>query len=132
MPVVAECGGFLYLGRRLADHDGVFHDMVGVLPGEAKNSGKLARFGYAELSSARDNMLLKQGETVSVHEFHYWDSTENGHDLTAGKSLTGRKWECGYARDTIYAGFPHLYMAGYPFMAERFVDAARKYMESHR
>ncbi|MBR2547510.1 MAG: cobyrinate a,c-diamide synthase [Eubacterium sp.] len=132
MPVVAECGGFLYLGRRLADHDGVFHDMVGLLPGEAKNSGRLARFGYAELSSANDNMLLKQGETVSAHEFHYWDSTENGHDLTAGKSLTGRKWECGYARDTIYAGFPHLYMAGYPFMAERFVEAARKYKGSSR
>ena len=129
MPVVAECGGFLYLGRRLADRDGVFHDMAGVLPGEAKNSGHLARFGYAELSSAKDSMLLKQGESVSVHEFHYWDSTENGHDLTAGKSLTGRKWECGFARDTIYAGFPHLYMAGYPFMAERFVEAARKYME---
>lgn len=129
MPTVAECGGFLYLSRRLADRDGVFHDMVGVLPGEAKNSGRLARFGYAELSSAKDNLLLKQGETVSVHEFHYWDSTENGHDLTAGKSLTGRKWECGFARDTIYAGFPHLYMAGYPFMAERFVEAARKYMK---
>lgn len=129
MPVVAECGGFLYLGKRLADRDGVFHDMAGVLPGEAKDSGHLARFGYAELSPVKDNMLLKQGETVSVHEFHYWDSTENGHDLVAGKSLTGRKWECGFARDTIYAGFPHLYMAGYPFMAERFVEAARRYME---
>ncbi len=129
MPVVAECGGFLYLGKRLADRDGIFHDMAGVLPGEAKDSGHLARFGYAELSPVKDNMLLKQGETVSVHEFHYWDSTENGHDLVAGKSLTGRKWECGFARETIYAGFPHLYMAGYPFMAERFVEAARRYME---
>ncbi len=132
MPVVAECGGFLYLGRRLADRDGVLHEMAGVLPGEARNSGRLARFGYAELSSSNDNLLLKQGESVSVHEFHYWDSTENGHDLVAAKSLTGRKWECGFARDTIYAGFPHLYMAGYPFMAERFVSAARKYMESGR
>ena len=132
MPTVAECGGFLYLGKRLADHDGVFHEMAGVLPGEAKNSGHLARFGYAELSSAKDNMLLKEGESVSVHEFHYWDSTENGHDLVAGKSLTGRKWECGFARDTIYAGFPHLYMAGYPFMAQRFVEAARKYQTMKR
>ncbi len=132
MPTVAECGGFLYLGRRLADHDGVFHEMAGVLPGEAKNSGHLARFGYADLSSTKPSLLLKEGESVAVHEFHYWDSTENGHDLTAAKSLTGRKWECGFARDTIYAGFPHLYMAGYPFMAERFVKAAREYMKSGR
>ena len=127
MPIVAECGGFLYLGKQLAGRDGVFHDMAGVLPGSAGNGGKLVRFGYAELKSSKDSMLLKKGESVPVHEFHYWDSTENGHDLSASKTLSGRTWECGFAGDTMYAGFPHLYMAGHPEMAERFVEACRSY-----
>lgn len=130
MPVVAECGGFLYLGKKLADRDGVYHEMAGVLPGEAKNGGKLIRFGYAELESSKDSMLLKKGERIPVHEFHYWDSTDNGCDLSASKTLSGRTWECGFAGDTMYAGFPHLYMAGRPEMAERFVRACEKYRES--
>ena len=129
MPVIAECGGFLYLGKRLADRDGVMYDMVGVLPGEAENGGRLVRFGYAELSSDKDSMLIKAGEKYPVHEFHYWDSTDNGSDLTAAKTLSARKWSCGFATETMYAGFPHLYMAGSPVMAERFVQAARKFAE---
>ena len=131
MPIVAECGGFLYLGKQLAGRDGVFHDMAGVLPGSAENGGKLVRFGYAELKSNKDSMLLKKGESVPVHEFHYWDSTENGHDLSASKTLSGRTWECGFAGDTMYAGFPHLYMAGHPEMAERFVEACRSYKKQY-
>lgn len=127
MPVIAECGGFLYLGKRLADRDGVMYDMAGVLPGEAENGGRLVRFGYAELSSDKDSMLIKAGEKYPVHEFHYWDSTDNGSDLTAAKTLSARKWSCGFATETMYAGFPHLYMAGSPVMAERFVQAARKF-----
>ena len=131
MPIVAECGGFLYLGKQLAGRDGVFHDMAGVLPGSAENGGKLVRFGYAELKSNKDSMLLKKGESVPVHEFHYWDSTENGHDLSASKTMSGRTWECGFAGDTMYAGFPHLYMAGHPEMAERFVEACRSYKKQN-
>lgn len=101
--------------------------MAGVLPGEAENGGKLVRFGYAELSSSRDSMLIKTGERFPVHEFHYWDSTDNGHDLTASRTLSGRSWECGFCSDTMYAGFPHLYMAGSPVTAERFTEACRRY-----
>lgn len=129
MPTVAECGGFLYLGKKLSGRDGRSYEMAGVLPGEAENSGKLVRFGYAELKSERDSMLLKKGEAVPVHEFHYWDSTDNGQDLIASKTLSGRKWECGFATDTMYAGFPHLYMAGYPEAAQRFAAACMKYKE---
>ena len=127
MPVIAECGGFLYLGSKLADRDGNMFEMAGVLPGEAENGGKLVRFGYAELSSEKDSMLIHKGEKFPVHEFHYWDSTENGSDLTASKVISSRKWECGFATDTMYAGFPHLYMAGSPVLAERFVQACRRF-----
>lgn len=124
MPTVAECGGFLYLGQTLEDADGAAQPMAGVLPGAGVRREKLVRFGYAELTAQSDSLLLRAGETVPVHEFHYWDSTENGTAFAMQKPVTGRAWECGFATPTLYAAFPHLYFAGHPQLAARFVRAA--------
>lgn len=127
MPTVAECGGFLYLGRTLQGGDGAIYPMAGVLPGEAVRKERLVRFGYAELTADRDSLLFRAGERVPIHEFHYWDSSENGADLTAVKPLTGRSWSCGFAGERLYAAFPHLYFPGRPELAQRFVQAATQY-----
>ena len=127
MPTVAECGGFLYLGRTLQGGDGEIYPMAGVLPGDAVRKERLVRFGYAELTADRDSLLFRVGESVPIHEFHYWDSSDNGTDLTATKPLTGRNWSCGFAGERIYAAFPHLYFAGRPELAQRFVQAATQY-----
>ena len=125
LPTVAECGGFLYLQESLEDADGVPHAMAGALPGRGFKTGRLQRFGYAYLAADEDSLLFRKGEKVPVHEFHYWDSTENGTNLNAAKP-DGRTWECGYASPTLYAGFPHLHFGGEAPLAERFVEAARK------
>ena len=127
MPTVAECGGFLYLGPALQGTDGQWYPMAGVLPGKAERKEGLVRFGYARLAAEKESLLLRAGERVPVHEFHHWDSTENGVDLGVEKPLTGRTWRCGFTTDTLYAAFPHLYFAGHPALAQRFVAAARRY-----
>ncbi len=127
MPTAAECGGFLYLGQSLEGTDGRTWPMAGYLPGEGVKQDRLVRFGYANLSAPPDSLLFEAGEPVPVHEFHYWDSTRNGEDLTASKPLTGRSWTCGFVSDRLYAAFPHLYFAGRPELAERFVRAAKHY-----
>ena len=127
MPTAAECGGFLYLGQSLEGTAGRTWPMAGYLPGEGVKQDRLVRFGYANLSAPSDSLLFEAGEPVPVHEFHYWDSTRNGEDLTASKPLTGRSWTCGFVSDRLYAAFPHLYFAGRPELAERFVRAAKHY-----
>ena len=127
LPTVAECGGFLYLGRTLQDADGTPHPMAGVLPGQGFKVGRLVRFGYARLTARADSMLFRAGETLPVHEFHHWDSTENGDAFTAAKA-NGRQWACGFANARIYAGFPHLYWAGTP-LPKRFAAAAEHYIK---
>ena len=129
MPTVAECGGFLYLGQSLEGTDGRTWPMAGYLPGEGVKQDRLVRFGYANLSAPSDSLLFEAGAPVPVHEFHYWDSTDNGGDLTAVKPLTGRSWRCGFVSGRLYAAFPHLYFAGRPGLAERFVRAAKEYGE---
>lgn len=129
LPTVAECGGFLYLGRSLSDEDGAAYPMAGVLEGDAVRKARLVRFGYTHLTAETDSLLFRAGECVPAHEFHYWDSTENGADLQAVKPVSARRWRCGVTTPTLYAGFPHLYFAGHPQLAQRFVDAARKRKE---
>jgi cobyrinic acid a,c-diamide synthase len=126
LPTVAECGGFLYLGKSLEDKDGKPYEMAGVLPGEGKKGTHLVRFGYAHLKPESDSMIMRKGDEIPEHEFHYWDSTENGTAMKAEK-LSGRSWDCCFTSPSLFAGFPHLYMAGTPEIAERFLDAASKY-----
>lgn len=127
-PTAAECGGFLYLQESLEDPEGTSWPMCGALPGCGYKTGRLQRFGYLKLRAEADSLLFRTGEQIPAHEFHYWDSSENGTDLTAEKA-DGRSWRCGRVTDTLYAGFPHLHFGGELPLAERFVKACSKYEE---
>ena len=130
LPTAAECGGFLYLGQSLTDAEGQSWPMAGVLPGEAKDAGRLVRFGYAALSADSDSLLFRAGESFPVHEFHHWDSTANGTALAAKKPVGAAAWRCGFVNEHFYAGFPHLYWAGTP-LPQRFAAAAENYRRDH-
>ena len=124
MPIVAECGGFMYLQESLQDMDGADCAMTGLLRGNSEKKDRLVRFGYAQMTAEKDSLLLRKGETFPIHEFHYWDTTNNGTDCSAVKPVSGRSWQCAITGPALFAGFPHLYFAAHPVLAERFVAAA--------
>ena len=124
LPTVAECGGFMYLHEWLEDDKGVRHPMVGTIAGTSFKTDRLGRFGYVTLTAHGDSLLACAGAQLPAHEFHYWDSENCGDDFTAAKPLSTRKWECVHAAPTLFAGYPHLYLASCPDAAARFVDAA--------
>ena len=131
LPTVAECGGFLYLNRLLADGDGRYDwRMAGVFSGSAHNTGRLGRFGYVTLTARTDGLLCRAGETLPAHEFHYWDSDTPGADFRADKPLSDRGWDCGWHTPTLYAGFPHFHFWARPEAARNFVAAARRCQEA--
>ena len=130
LPTAAECGGFLYLGQALEAADGTSWPMAGVLPGSGIRAGQLVRFGYAAMTAQTDSMLFRAGETLRIHEFHHWDSTDNGTDFSIRKNEK-QQWYGGFASASLYAGFPHLYWAGTP-LPRRFVQAAARYQQQKR
>ena len=128
-PVLAECGGFLYL------------KLAGVLAGTFENTGHLVRFGYVTLTANEDTFLCRKGDQIRAHEFHYFDTTHNGSAFTAQKP-DGTAWQCiesaapvadmrlpcGTSRAAnIVAGFPHLYFPSNPAFARNFVRAAQDF-----
>lgn len=126
LPTVAECGGFMYLHAALEDQNGVEYEMVGFLPGLCAYTGKLVRFGYIELEE-NAGFFLPAGETIRAHEFHYFDSSDNGDGCTARKPVTGRTYPCVVTGESYWLGFPHLYYPSNPMFAERFVGMADEY-----
>lgn len=146
MPTVAECGGFMYLHtyiRNICDDNDeknnadtqnntdIQNDMnksklVGALDGGCHFKGKLVRFGYIELAEKHSN-FLPPNEKIKAHEFHYYDSTDNGADCIATKPATGRSYDCVISHDNYWLGFPHLYYPSNPHFAESFVRKAYEY-----
>lgn len=127
MPVFAECGGFMYLLESLEDHQ-----MVGVLKGDCHNTKKLKRFGYITLTAEKDTLLCKKGDSIKGHEFHYFDTTNNGHDFTAKKAFGKRGWECIHAEKTQVIGFPHLYFYANMNFPKNWINAAVDYKKRQK
>lgn len=132
MPMVLEGGGFLLMQQTLADPAGQQFPMAGALPGSAENAGRLQRFGYVHLTGKTDTLLLHAGEELPAHEFHYWNSTCNGTALHAQKPRSTRGWDCCCADERLYAGFPQLHFGGELPLAQRFADAAARWMSEKR
>ena len=129
MPTIAECGGFLYLQKELEDADGQVWEMTGVLDGSGFRTNRLQRFGYAVMTAKENSMLFEKGESIPVHEFHYWDCTQNGTAFEMKKPVGNRTWEGSVAGSSLYAGFPHLYFLAEPKLAERFARAAADWQD---
>lgn len=122
MPLIAECGGFMYLHEFI---DG--QPMAGVIPGKAYMTGKLSRpFGYITLESREPSVLGPENTVFLGHEFHYSVSECGGSSFKVSKN-NGRTWEEGVASPTMYAGYPHLYFYSNVDAVIRFVQAMREY-----
>ena len=70
---------------------------------------------------------MLEGELIKGHEFHYYDSTDNGENCIATKPTTDREYSCVMAGESYWMGFPHLYYPSNPFFAENFVKKAEEY-----
>ena len=122
-PVVAECGGLLYLAREL---DG--HPMCGVLDATARMTGRLT-LGYREALALADSPLAELGAEVRGHEFHY-STVEPGAGERPAWDLVGRGPE-GFVAGGVHASYLHTHWAATPELPRRLVrEAARSALEA--
>jgi cobyrinic acid a,c-diamide synthase len=118
-PVHAECGGLLYLARRL---DGL--EMCGVLDAEGAMSSRLT-LGYRDAVAPVDSVLARAGERITGHEFHRTVLTPasgaqpawqwRGHDR--------RPVAEGFVVGGVHASYLHTHPASSPDSVARFVQA---------
>jgi cobyrinic acid a,c-diamide synthase len=121
-PVVAECGGLLYLARELNGRP-----MCGVLDATARMTRRLT-LGYREARATTDTSLAGAGTGVRGHEFHY-----SVVEPRAGKrpawDLAGRGPE-GFVAGNVHASYLHTHWAATPELPRRLVRAGRSAAEA--
>lgn len=117
MPIVAECAGLTYLCATL---DGM--PMTGVLDADARMTRRRT-LGYRTAVAPTANLLARQGETVTGHEFHRTQVTP------ARGARPAWRWndvDEGFAVANVHASYLHLHWAGRPELAHRFAAAASR------
>jgi cobyrinic acid a,c-diamide synthase len=119
-PVLAECGGLLYLCASLDDHE-----MCGVLPARASMTGRLT-LGYREAVAASSTAWIDAGRTVRGHEFHYSRVAALDPTVPCAWTLSTRNFtrNDGFVRDGVQAGYLHVHWAAHPGLARAFARAA--------
>jgi cobyrinic acid a,c-diamide synthase len=123
-PVVAECGGLLYLVKEL---DG--HRMCGVLEAEARMTDRLT-LGYREARAPYDSPIAEAGTTVRGHEFHY-SAVEPAAGGRPAWEFAGRGRE-GFVSGGVHASYLHTHWAATPEVPRRLVRAAELRAELRR
>lgn len=126
MPTYAECGGLMFLTQGIVDLEGQRHPGVGLLPGYSQMHRRL-KMGYRLVRACRDSLLLRRGEQMRGHEFHYSDWVARPPELSHAYEITSRRGEEarleGVAQGNLLASYIHLHFGARPSLAARFVQA---------
>lgn len=131
MPILAECGGYMYLMDSLRDFTGQVHAMAGVFPGQAVMTEKLQMVGYVEAELQQDCLLGKAGTKLKGHEFHFSKEHEPIHadkaPLVFRKLRNNSEYPAGQQVQNVLGSYLHLHFAGCPETAESFVRQCAAY-----
>lgn len=131
LPIYAECGGAVYLGRSL-HYQGETFPLVGVLPVEYGFQARPQGHGYAVLETVRDNPFFAKGGTLRGHEFHYTHLLGSGvgelkfaFKVHRGHGFDGE--HDGLCRNNVLACYTHLHALGALDWAPGLLKAARRF-----
>ncbi|ASL27047.1 cobyrinate a,c-diamide synthase [Azotobacter chroococcum] len=106
-PILAECGGMLYLLDALTDLDGRREAMLGLLPGEAWMQPKLAALAMQEVEL--DGMRLRG------HSYHHSTMACALTPVAHGECPNYRRTaEAVYRRGRLTASYIHFYLPSAP------------------
>lgn len=125
VPIIAECGGFMYLHDCIKTDDE--YKMAGVINGTVTKKERLVRFGYVNMKSDKDSLFGDSNICVNAHEFHYFDSDNNGRDMDITKLSNQTNYKSVHLNENMYAGFPHIYFYGNREAADNFIKKCSEY-----
>jgi cobyrinic acid a,c-diamide synthase len=128
LPVYAECGGAIYLGKGM-EWQGHLYPLVNVFPIVYRFHQRPQGHGYTLLQVEGENPLFPKGTRLKGHEFHYagmrdWEEeairfacrVERGYGFDGSRE--------GLCYKNAYATFSHLHALGESHWADHFLKRA--------
>jgi cobyrinic acid a,c-diamide synthase len=135
LPVYAECGGLIYLGRSLTI-DGKKYAMTSVLPADFILEKRPQAHGYTVLEVKGPNPFFDSGALLRGHEFHYSrivnldELPESVFGVQRGVGIDGTT--DGLLYKNVLAAYTHIHALGTPEWAQGLVKKAREYRAEKR
>lgn len=108
-PLLAECGGMLYLAESLADAEGECAELAGLLPGRAAMQKRLAALGLQAVD-------LPEGR-LRGHTFHFSRIESALAPLATAENPNGGAGEAVYRQGRLTASYVHFYFPSNPAAA---------------
>jgi cobyrinic acid a,c-diamide synthase len=130
LPAYAECGGLMYLTRKLSWHD-CHAEMVGIIPADTVMHTRPQGRGYVRLreTTAAPWPKSQPQDEFAAHEFHY-SSLENitepldyAYEVTRGHGIDGSN--DGIVIKNLLACYSHMRDTEQHHWARRFVEFVR-------
>ena len=130
LPIYAECGGMLLLGKSLATHNNKVYSMAGILPIHARK-GPL-KVGYRKTKGLGNSFIINKSEEFIGHEFHRWEIEIEMNKLNLKNKIKPaweiqgwniKKFQEGWSNKKLHASWIHLNWASNLNIVERFRNA---------
>ncbi len=131
LPVYAEGGGLMYLGKKLY-WNGKGYDMVGALPYDVEMVNKPRGHGYVVTHVKEKNPYLACGTTVRAHEFHHSQIINLDHSRVRFACEIKRGWGIDGKNDgilyrNVMASYSHIHASSMTGWAARMVKNAASF-----
>lgn len=131
LPIYAECGGAVYLGKKL-HYDGQTFSMAGVLPVEFGFQARPRGHGYTVLETVEENPFFEVGVNLRGHEFHYTYLLTPGTEALDFAFKVHRGYGFGSQRDglkkgSVLASYTHIHALGTVEWAPSLLRAAARF-----
>ena len=131
LPIYAECGGLMYLGRKLI-LDGKAYQMAGVFPVDFEFSKKPQGHGYTIITVEGENPYFKVGTKLKGHEFHYslvqrWDGIDSDLIFRMKKGTGFINHKDGLCYKNVLATYTHIHALGTLSWAKAMIRNALAY-----
>ncbi|MDU9050140.1 MAG: cobyrinate a,c-diamide synthase [Candidatus Electrothrix sp. Rat3] len=128
MPMYAECGGLIFLGRSII-LEGSEYPLAGVFPVTFSMSSKPQGHGYSTFIVEQENAFYPLGTQVKGHEFRYsvvesWDGGPEDLALRMERGTGFQGKRDGLVKKNVLALYTHVLAPGTPEWAAGLLRAA--------
>jgi cobyrinic acid a,c-diamide synthase len=132
LPIYAECGGFMYLGRTLTDYDGSVGSMAGIFPIDTIMDREHLAIRYVSVKTLADSPLGPAGTEARGQEFHQsriaCGSPGYFYNVTTS---SGESYLDGLRSKDSIGSYIHLHFGSNPNIPRHFVDVCRSWAQRY-
>ena len=131
LPVYAECGGLIFLGRSIVLQEAEY-PLVDVFPVSFGISRKPQAHGYSNLVVEQNNSFYPIGTRIKGHEFRYslvreWEGHSEELVLRMERGTGFLNGRDGLVKNNTLAMYTHVMASGTPQWVKGFIECARRY-----